>query len=292
MTDHPMNEAHAFCRLDDFAVLRFRGADAVRFLQGQLSGDVSALQPGGLLRAGVHNPQGRALALFWLVADGDDILGLLPRELADGVAGLLRRYVLRAKLTIADESEQHRVLGLYQHGLSGLPPGFHRLDADRAVQVLPRVLPATAPSPDGIELTREQWRGLDIAAGAPQIYQATTGQFVAQMLNLDCVDAISFTKGCYTGQEVIARAHYRGRVKRRMQRFETLAPTRLAPGDRRHLDDGRDCQLVEAVTRSDGRCEFLAVAALATDAPAPTAAASAVDALRVSSLPLPYALPE
>ena len=82
------------------------------------------------------------------------------------------------------------------------------------------------------------------------------------MLNLDCIDAISFTKGCYTGQEVIARAHYRGRIKRRMQRFVSGAPLRLAAGDAGRLEDGRSFRVVEAVQHADGRCEFLAVAAL------------------------------
>ena len=95
-------------------------------------------------------------------------------------------------------------------------------------------------------MTRAQWRALDIAAGAPQVYSATAGQFVAQMLNLDCIDAVSFTKGCYTGQEVIARAHYRGRVKRRMQRFETLLPAPLAAGDAGQLEDGRGFRVVES----------------------------------------------
>ena len=109
-------------------------------------------------------------------------------------------------------------------------------------------------------MTREQWRALDVAAGLPQVYQATTGQFVAQMLNLDCIDAVSFDKGCYTGQEVIARAHFRGRVKRRMQRFATLGPARLTPGDAGQLEDGRSYRVVEAAAHPDGSTEFLAVA--------------------------------
>jgi hypothetical protein len=143
-------------------------------------------------------------------------------------------------------------------------------------------------------MTREQWRALDIAAGLPQVYTVTSGQFVAQMLNLDCIDAISFSKGCYTGQEVIARAHYRGRVKRRLQRFESLEPRQLAPGDAGRFEDGRAFKVVEALSRADGCSEFLAVAPLpdtardAEDAAAPADA----QALRARALPLPYALPD
>src|ERR1700691_2719848 len=85
--------------------------------------------------------------------------------------------------------------------------------------------------PSGPAMSREQSRGRGIGGGLAQVYAATSGQFVAQMLNLDCIDAVSFTKGCYTGQEVIARAHYRGRIKRRLQRFRSRSALRLAAGD-------------------------------------------------------------
>src|ERR1700739_2574160 len=89
------------------------------------------------------------------------------------------------------------------------------------------------------------------------------------MLNRDALGAIDFDKGCYTGQEVIARAHYRGRVKRRMQRFLTDAPAVLQPGDSGVLADGRTFRVVRTATHPDGRCEFLAVAPLASVAGAP-----------------------
>jgi folate-binding protein YgfZ len=295
MSDPHGTSAQGFCALEDFGVLRFRGPDAVRFLQGQLSNDLAALTPAAILRAGLHNPQGRTVALLWLAADGpDDLLALLPRELAGSVAAQLKRYLLRAKLTIADESAQSLLVGVV-----GAHSGERqwRLDAGRAV----RLQPAPQSLPAGERLSREQWRALDIAAGQPQVYAATSGQFVAQMLNLDCIDAVSFTKGCYTGQEVIARAHYRGRVKRRMQRFETAAAVRLAPGDAGRLEDGRAFRIVEAVTRAAGGSEFLAVAPLPGAAREPEAeaaregaddAARGGAALRAQALSLPYALPE
>ena len=102
----------------------------------------------------------------------------------------------------------------------------------------------------------------------PQVYAATAEAFVAQMLNLDVLQAISFEKGCYTGQEVIARAHYRGRVKRRMQRFVTAAAAAapLRPGDAGTLADGRQFKVVDAATLPDGRIAFLAVAPLSAGA--------------------------
>jgi folate-binding protein YgfZ len=111
-----------------------------------------------------------------------------------------------------------------------------------------------------VSAPRDLWRQLDIIGGVPQIYAATSEEFVAQMLNLDVLGAVAFDKGCYTGQEVIARAHYRGRVKRRLQRFRSRKPLELAPGDSGALPDGRVFRVLDAVRLADGRCEFLAVA--------------------------------
>ncbi|HEY2340417.1 MAG TPA: tRNA-modifying protein YgfZ, partial [Steroidobacteraceae bacterium] len=145
--------------------------------------------------------------------------------------------------------------------------------------------PAAAP---------QEWQRLAIAAGEPQVYRATSEEFVAQMLNLDALGAIAFDKGCYTGQEVIARAHYRGRVKRRMQRFVTVPRQQpLKPGDAGELSDGRAFRAVDAVMLADGRCEFLAVAPLeAGEADAsPPAGLAATGHVAAQTLPLPYALP-
>ena len=244
-------------------LLRVRGAEAAKFLQGQLSNDMSALDGERLMLAGLHNPQGRVLALLRLAALApDDIVALLPAELAETTMATLRRYVLRAKVTVSHESS---------------PASLAELAAQ---------LPAAAPA-----LTAAT-HAADIAAGLPQVYAATSGEFVAQMLNLDCIGAISFNKGCYTGQEIIARAHYRGRMKRRMQRFVSNGPAALAPGQSIILADGRSAQLVDAVTLADGRAEFLAVAALAAGPAAAMGDITAAATLAVTPLQLPYALPE
>jgi tRNA-modifying protein YgfZ len=289
-----MNQPGSVCVLDDLGTLRFRGADAGKFLQGQLSNDVSALSASALLRAGLHNPQGRTLALLWLIAaDGGDVLALLPRELLDVITAQLRRYVLRAKLTISDDSAQHRIYGLAAPDACPAAAGRRIAYGARDQQRMLLLQSAADPEPQDPTMSRAQWRALDIAAGLAQVYGATSGQFVAQMLNLDCIDAISFTKGCYTGQEVIARAHYRGRIKRRLQRFASSAAPHLAAGDSGRLDDGRSFRVVEAVAQADGGSEFLAVAALPGATAEPDEGALApVEGLPYSTLPLPYALPE
>ena len=289
-----MNPPGTVCALDDLGTLRFGGADAGKFLQGQLSNDVSALSATALLRAGLHNPQGRTLALLWLMAaDGGDILAVLPRELLAVIVPLLRRYVLRAKVTISDLSMEYRTYGLASSDAWPAAAGQRIAYGAQGQQRALLLQGAADPPPQGATMSRDQWRELDIAAGLPQVYGATSGQFVAQMLNLDCIDAISFTKGCYTGQEVIARAHYRGRIKRRLQRFASPAAPRLAAGDSGRLEDGRSFRVVEAVAHADGSGEFLAVAALpGGGAEADEAAQPPGQGLPYRALPLPYALPE
>ena len=284
-----MSEPGSICLLEDLGLMRIHGPEALQFLQGQLSNDISLLSAASVQRAGLHNPQGRTLALLWLVRTAPhDISAILPLELLPAIAASLRRYVLRAKLSISDETAQYRILGASAASSKTVGGARFAYHGDRVLLIDS----VTAPPPIAA-MTREHWRALDIAAGLPQVYAATSGQFVAQMLNLDCIDAVSFTKGCYTGQEVIARAHYRGRVKRRMQRFLSSSPLRLQPGDAARLADGRNLRVVEAVQRQDGHCEFLAVAPWpgATPDAEDSGAARGSASLLCESLPLPYALP-
>ena len=292
--------AQAF-ELAELGVLRVHGPDAVRFLQGQLSQDIERLASGARL-AGLHNPQGRVIAVLRLAqTEPHEILAVLPQELLTAVIERLRRFVLRAKVSLSDASTLWCVRGVLTGAAdelaraleSGGAPAATRgiwlpVDATRAWLLSAR---ASAVASAPVQGSREHWRQLDIAAGLPQVYRATTEAFVAQMLNLDLVDAIAFDKGCYTGQEVIARAHYRGRVKRRMQRFRSRARVALRPGERRVLADGRTLVVIEASELADGRTEFLAVAPLAVSAGAPEPdepgdAGAAV--LEAEPLPLPY----
>ncbi|HEX4050354.1 MAG TPA: hypothetical protein VHY19_05710 [Steroidobacteraceae bacterium] len=304
------------CLLEPLGLLSIRGPDSRRFLQGQLSNNVDELAGTAalpadaaertLLRAGLHNPQGRTLAVLGLLAAGpDQVLAVLPRELVGITRATLQRYVLRSKVALTDESDTHRLYGLTRPAAT---PGALSVRYAGARHLL--VLSADQAAPLGEALPYEAWHAADVAAGLPQIYAASSGQFIAQMLNLDCIGAVSFTKGCYTGQEVIARAHYRGRVKRRMQRFISREPLQLSPGESGEFSAGGTFRVVDSVQHADGRCEFLAVTTLpgaaaetgtSTDtsterAPASSDAAEAPapagQRVTASALPLPYPLPD
>jgi folate-binding protein YgfZ len=277
--------------LDDLAVLSARGADTVGFLQGQLSQDITQLARRSSLLAGLHNPQGRCVAVLRLIRLADDhVLMVLPEDLAAAVRTLLARYVLRSKVKIEDVSPAWRI-----YGVSG-PDAAAAASTRIAVAVDPGglrqliVAPRNEPLPEGEREGRDEWRRADITAGLPEIVAATSGLFIAQMLNLDLLDAISFSKGCYTGQEIIARAHYRGTVKRRMRRFATDSEQPLEPGDKVQLADGRSAQIVMATHGEMEGQEFLAVTTLGPDPGAETAAGSDTPdaALFAVQLPLPY----
>jgi tRNA-modifying protein YgfZ len=279
--------------LDNLTVLAIRGADARQFLQGQLSQDVSRLQKQPALWAGLHNPQGRVLALLRLFASGtDQVLAVLPASLAAATTTVLRRYLLRAKATVDDANAQWRVYGLT--GPDAEAAVRTRLHMPMDIQGLRQlvVAPRSEPLPESEPTDLDSWIRDDIAQGLPEVLSNTSGQFVAQMLNLDLIDAVSFSKGCYTGQEIVARAHYRGKVKRRMQRFWTDHANELKPGEHVRLSDGREATIVRAAFCDAATQEFLAVTSLGAQGDSPDDSA-AKPTTRVTSigLPLPYSLP-
>ncbi len=258
--------------LPHYSLLRFSGADAQAFLQGQLTCDVTALQPGSSTYGGYCTPKGRLLATFllWLSADGYTML--LPSALTEATRKRLMMYVLRSKVKIedltpdlagvgvfgADSAQQIATLGgempEHQHdvALRDVVTVIH-LSKQRYLAVLPR---AQASMADG----SDAWTGLDIAAGIPFILPATQEEFVPQMVNLDRIGGLSYSKGCYPGQEIVARTHYLGKLKQRMYRASVAAPA--APGDKLYcaeLGDQSGGMIVSSAQIADGWFTVLAV---------------------------------
>jgi folate-binding protein YgfZ len=270
---------------DGLGVLAFRGPDAARFLQGQLSADVEKLGTGASTLAGLHNPQGRVIALLALLrTSAEEVLAILPRELIGAVEPKLRKYILRAKVRIEDLSSTLRVVG----SASGSPsaPDIQQLRwSDRWLLLVPVGQPMPELQP------RAAWERADIAAGLPQVYTATSEAFVAQMLNLDLLDAVAFDKGCYTGQEVIARAHYRGRVKRRLQRWHSTEAAAPIPGGSVRSADGRSLTVVRVAPGAGGGWDLLAVGPFETSTAIEGLAAAEPSGTVTGPLALPYSLP-
>ena len=251
-------------RLDLLGALLISGADARNFLQGQLTADLDTLTQHSVVLAACNSPQGRVQAVVWIIERSEGIALLSQRSLIEQTAARLRRYVLRSKVTISTDVLDVGVAGQMRPELPEGPvhvqTGMHSYVRLPGVES-PVIIAAAADLPQDSESAPEQFHRNHLRAGLPQIYPQTHEQFVAQMLNLDLLSGISFTKGCYTGQEIIARTHYRGAIKRRMFRYSaTCAPP--APGTRILEDDQHAGDVVDAIATEQG-CELLAVMQLA-----------------------------
>src|SRR5690349_1319233 len=231
--------------LRHLGVIRARGADAASFLQSQLTNDVLTLGPERARLAGFCSAKGRLQASFWVVRPMPDELLLICS--ADLLAPTLKRlsmFVLRAKCKLDDASAELSLLGVVGSadgtGLvtsllpsSGAPWHVQETAHGRTIR-LPdaagqaRWLVIGAPESASLALPAlplDTWRWLDVQAGVPLIQSATVDQFVPQMLNYEILGGVDFKKGCYPGQEVVARSQYRGTIKRRMFLFDTSGDT-------------------------------------------------------------------
>ncbi len=289
--------------LSHCGVIEVHGADAAAFLHAQLTNDVLALPDGHAQRSGWCTPKGRLLATLLVWREGDRYFLLLPRALQQAIQKRLQMFVLRSKVTLRDASGDRVAMGLAFGNADAAPLMALTVEKDHAALRLSpqRTLllcdPATAAAQweqrvrDGAaESGAAAWRLAAIAEGVYELAAETQEQFVPQMVNFDLTRAVSFTKGCYPGQEIVARTQYRGILKRRMVRVECAAP--LKPAEAVFAPEFGDQpagQVADAVIRPDGVCEALVVAQ--------------IDSIRAGSLhaqggaplkvlPLPYPVPE
>ena len=232
------------CPPAGLGLLAVGGKDARRFLHAQTTQRIDDLPPSGTRLAAWLNAKGRVLALFDVIPDQDQFLLLMPADLLDTVVAGFSRYQLRDAVTFQSDTRRATVLvgdssswlagrgiDLPDAGVAHLPAMlFARLsprlviaigDDDLAAAGLADVSPGFA-----VDVERE-W----IRMGRPAIPASLSGRYIPQMLNLDLLEAISFTKGCYPGQEIVARSHHLGEVKRRLRSF-TATPGRVpSPGE-------------------------------------------------------------
>ena len=268
--------------LTHLALVRASGADVETFLQGQLSNDVRQVRAERAQLSSFNSPRGRMLAVLHLLRAGDALLLELPRAVLEATLKRLSMYVLRSKVKLAEAAD------LFQFGVAGpeaatilagldLPVPTAALECawsgpvcvTRRLGSVPRytlLLPAANAAGWWKDLRgrapaagTQAWKLLEIEAGVPAIYPETQDRFVPQMCNLDTLGGISFDKGCYTGQEVVARVHYRGAVKRHMTKVLTLE-TGLVPGAAFAMPDGRSGEVVESAPHPNGGTVALVVA--------------------------------
>lgn len=277
-----------------------RGADAAAFLHGQLTAAVLALDSAVAPLAAWADARGRVRAVVRVCRLPDRWLLVTPRDGADDLVKKLRMFVLRSKVTVA-LAEDVAVAALLGHSddalaRSGVPAGTEpnrmvRHDELGFVRVgeaywlllgAPAAMDRLGATLDAATETAAALA--EVRLGIPAIVPATAERFVAQMLNLDALGAVSFNKGCYPGQEIIARVHNLGGVKRRARRYAMRAEA-PAPGSLVHSGGQAVGEVVRAAATESG-CELLAVVEHAA-----AGAALACAGAALVELPLPFAVP-
>ena len=218
-------------RLSRYGLLSVTGDDAREFLHAQLTRDIRSLPADRAALAGWCSAKGRLLASLLVIPAPQGFLLQLARDLAAPVAKRLAMYVLRSKVKIADESERWAQDGLWDFDSDAPEVAWNgevatvRVGERRYLQLGPLARMSETPS-----AAEEAWTLQEIRAGRPLITGATQDQFVPQMVNLEKLGGIDWQKGCYPGQEIVARAQYRGQVKRRMVHLRAPAGAELRPG--------------------------------------------------------------
>lgn len=291
--------------LPAFGLIRVEGPDAQTFLHGQLTNDLLHLAPNGAQWTGYCTAKGRMLAGFLAWRDGPEAFYLATdRTILPALVKRLTMYVLRAKVKLEDASTQFMAFGVQGHAEQAAltaknEDGVWRValpsleGAARRLDWVPTKDSETYAATTGMpRATAEIWMRSMVHAGEAWITQATQEQFVPQMVNFDAVGGISFKKGCYPGQEIVARAHYRGAVKRRMYRATVAAPAQA--GDILFADDlnGQESGLVAlAAPGAAGGCDILAVLQMQSHDNS-TIHLGSPDGPVLAFAPLPYSLPE
>ena len=307
------------CDLTPLALLSISGADAGTFLQGQLSNDVTALTERTWQYTSYNSPAGRMLANFPLWRSGDDPTGfraLLPGDIAPPVRERLARYVLRSKVTLVDESAASARFGIGGPtaaaaiaAVFGSVPEPRALVRSTATEILALsttrfvvIAPKDTAAPLAASLQAHAtpaddavWRWLAIRAGVGIVTQATQDRFVPQMANLDALDGLSYQKGCYTGQEIVARTHYLGRLKERLFAYHAPASEALPePGARvwsSAFGDQPCGTVVSAAPSPLGGFDLLAVLQIAAAASGDVRL-QPIGGAALEPFSLPYAIPE
>ncbi len=299
--DSAVATASTIVPLSHMGWLQVSGPDAVKFLQGQVTCDVAKLQPLAIQHGAHCTAKGRAVANFDLIKlDNETLLITLPLDTLPLLEKSLGKYIVFSKASLSRPQwlgsgyinctpDLPPVAGLAPRQAARLENGDLLLQrADGATELWSDALDASAsdsPAP---------WQLRDINMGLGWITSATSETFIPQELNLQtaAIDGISFTKGCYTGQEIVARLHYKGKVKRYLQRFACVSASAIKPGD--DLYSGGGSQSVGCVVNAvevDGNWQLLAVATEASVA-SEGVYLDQESKIALQTAPLPYSVNE
>lgn len=273
------NEENKFIVLDKTATIRVEGDDRIQFLQGQLTQDINLISQDKALYAGFCNPKGRVLAFMLCYVAHESIHIQLDSSIKEFILKKLKMYVLRSKVSLNLLEETFTSIGFV--GAKALverniqTPQNH-LDIAQCQDVMImrigqnseryQLMGETSKVNEFIKLNfsaystmgLDDWNNLNILDGIPDIYPTTQEAFIPQSLNMDLIEGINFKKGCYTGQEIVARTHYLGKVKRRMYRAFIKSQVDLTPGDQILNKNDEDIgQLVRSAKENNDKTNLL-----------------------------------
>lgn len=312
-----LKRSQAICDLSDFSLLYVGGPDATEFLQNQLSNDIKMTSPELSQFSSLSTAKGRMIATFRVISiDGGYIL-VLPGTILAIVQQKLQTAVLRSQVVIADISDSFSRFSITldvetEVPLEQPPKAVNQVyqseslivvrvsaaqsrqrfllmsnNADESIQLWEQLSPSLAINGS------EHWRLQDIEAGIPNIYPQTSEAFVLQMANLQLINGVSFKKGCYPGQEVVARMQYLGKLKRRMYLASLCGTTCPLPGDelRSHASDKADGsgKVVDAIQLNDSQVIFLFIAQI-EKADNNDLILDKQPQVEISQIPLPYSM--
>ncbi|MCK5902017.1 MAG: folate-binding protein YgfZ [Cocleimonas sp.] len=278
--------------LSDRGIIQVQGNDAEDFLQNQLTNDIRRVTESTHQLSAWCSPKGRVIVNFRIFKRGDAYFLMLSADLVERVLKKLRRYVMMSKVTLEDvsehfihfgyageyaEKELENIIGqtnmpremtqtlqrdsLSILRLSGTVPRFEILgELDDAKQLWDNCNVHAAP------VSRQGWDYLNIVAGLPVISAESSEAWIPQMLNLQLIDGVDFKKGCYPGQEIVARLKYLGKNKRRMYRIEIDTDKTVAIGQKiyaKGLTDSEAGKILTSVVNPQGKIEALAILKIA-----------------------------
>ncbi|WP_449286317.1 CAF17-like 4Fe-4S cluster assembly/insertion protein YgfZ [Marinobacter sp. PE14] len=312
VAEYPL-PSNGWADLDDRVVVCVSGPGTDKFLQGQFSQNLDEVTPEHSPRAAAATPKGRAYCLTRMVRSGDDILMDFHAELADDIISHLRKYLMLFRGTTMEVVQETKIIGILGNGLAetlaGKPldslkdPGDTCTLPDGILVKTQSTAEGTsrfelwhteegeAALPASSRMSVADWQASEIAAGVASLTTATQESFVPQMLNWQHVGGVHFKKGCYTGQEVIARMHFLGQLKKSLFRFRVEQAEDLpAPGNALLAGERSVGEVVNVVKYGDGSIELLAV--VRHDAAEKNLHPDGLPEVVLVPMPLPYPVPE
>lgn len=254
--------------LDHLGILAIDGADAATFLQGQATCDLRQVTPTHGALGALCNLQGRMIVSFHVLATPEGLALLMPRDRVQPVLQHLKKYAVFSKVALADAGDRWRVVGALRRDgetfavqdAGGWPLMTLRGGRGIGLQDVAAASTSTAQEKIATEMA-DSWRAAGISAGECLVDSANADRFLPQALNYDLIEGVSFKKGCYTGQEVVARMHFKGRMKERLYVATSNALATGSPAANTAVIDagGKTVGEVVAAAVVDNQCLVAAV---------------------------------